>query len=131
DKDLQSIGMRAANGPPALQERALSLMATGMGSVGPDLLYELTTAPSVARPVKQKALDLTKRDDVRKAASPALLIALDLRDHPGCARKDYLGDAEKSGDARSLAFLTPLQASKGCGLFAMSDCYACFGNRAA
>lgn len=131
DKELQAIVTRAANGPAALQEQALAMMASDMGRVGPDLLYELTAAPSVAKPVKQKALELTKRDDVRKLASPALLIALDLRDHPGCGRAPFLERAEKHGDKRSLAFLTPLQARKGCGLFNMNDCYACLGNRAA
>jgi len=125
DKELQAMVTRAANGPPAVQAEALALMSSGMGSVGLDLLYELTIAPSVAKPVKQKALDLTKREDVRKLASPALLVALELRDHPACARGAAIEQAEKSGDKRSLAYLSPLLSTKGCGLFGMADCYAC------
>lgn len=129
DKELQQIVTRAASGQPTVQDVAFELMSSKMGSVGPDLLYELTIAPSVSSKVKKRALEATKSDDVLKLASPALKIAIQLRGVSGCARKALLPEAEQIGDKRSLQYLTPLQSRKGCNLFGMGDCFACLGNR--
>lgn len=129
DKEMLQIVMRAATGTPAAQDVAFPMMTGGMGTAGPDLLYEMTTAPSVTGPTKQKAIALTKDPEIRKIASPALRIALELRDRGPCERKSLFTEAEKSGDRRALAFLTPLAATKGCGVFSLEDCYDCLGGR--
>lgn len=129
DKEMLQIVMRAATGTPASQDVAFPMMTSGMGTAGPDLLYEMTTAPSVTGPTKQKAIALTKDPEIRKIASPALKIALELRDHGPCERKAYFAEAEQSGDRRALAFLTPLAATKGCGFVSLEDCYDCLGGR--
>ena len=78
---------------------------------------------------RSRALTLTKREDVRKLATPALRVALDLRDKSGCARASVFADAEASGDKRALIYLNPLNARKGCGFLGMNDCYSCLGGR--
>lgn len=131
DPELQTVLKRAASGQPATSDLALDVMAASMGSVGPDLLFELSNAKGVAPRVRTRTLDLTRTESVRKLASPALRIALDLRDRGGCERQPLFAEAEKTGDTRSLQYLTPLQAKKGCGLFRLADCYSCLGNRVA
>ncbi|MFO0548258.1 MAG: hypothetical protein U0271_07730 [Polyangiaceae bacterium] len=128
-KDVHPIVLRGASGVPDVQDLAFAIMQRSMGTVGPDLLYELTIAQGVSPNVATRAREATKLDEVRKLASAALLVAIDLRDHPGCGRKPYLSAAEKDGDLRSLQYLSPLMSKKSCGVFGMKDCNNCFGNR--
>ncbi|NUP05866.1 MAG: hypothetical protein HOW73_07400 [Polyangiaceae bacterium] len=131
DKDLQQIVVRGASGQPAVQDTAFELMTAQMGTVGPDLLYELTIAKSVSKTVKDRALAATKDEAVLKLASPALRIAVQLRDAAPCDRKALFDEAARVGDRRSLNSLTPLQARRGCGVFfAPKDCHPCLGDRA-
>ncbi len=130
--DLQTIVKRGASGQPATSDLALDIMATSMGPVGPDLLFELSNAKSVSPTVRKKAVQATQTEAVKKLATPALRVAVGLRDRGGCQRAELFEEAEKVGDARSLQYLTPLQARSGCGplFFKMNDCYECLGNRA-
>lgn len=131
DKELGALVVRAADGKvPAQQDAAFALLADGMGSTGPDLLFELAASSTSSKAAKSRALTLTKREDVRKLATPALKIALDLRDKSGCERAKLFAEAEASADRRSLSYLTPLNARSGCGFLGMNDCYACLGGRA-
>jgi hypothetical protein len=131
DPELQMIVKRGASGQPATSDLALDIMASSMGSTGPDLLFEISLARGVSTNVRTRATDLTRTEAVRKLVTPALRVALDLRDMGGCERQKLFADAEKLGDGRSLQYLTPLQSKKGCGLFRLSDCYGCLGNRVA
>ena len=96
-------------------EQALALMAEDMGAAGPDLLYDLyVTAPAV----RGRARELLQRADVREHATPALLVAFDVRSAASCeARLAELPRAEKDGDERTIAVLTMLSSNtkKGCG----------------
>ena len=131
DKELGALVVRGADSKvPAQQDAAFALLADAMGSTGPDLLYELATSSAASKAAKSRAVTLTKRDDVRKLASPALRVALDLRDKSGCERASLFSEAEASGDKRSLVYLTPLNARKGCGFLGMNDCFSCLGGRA-
>lgn len=129
EPELQMVVKRGANGQPATSELALDVMASSMGTVGPDLLFALTQAPGVASNLKARILDLTKTEGVRAAASPALRVALDLRDAGGCERQKLFAEAEKVADKRALQYLTPLQKKSGCGFLKLSDCYPCLGSR--
>ncbi len=130
DKELGALVVRAADGKvPAQQDAAFALLADGMGSAGPDLLFDLANSAAASKAARSRALTLTKRDDVRKLATPALKIALDLRDKSACERAKLFAEAEASGDRRSLGYLTPLNARKGCGFLGMNDCYGCLGGR--
>ena len=82
-----------------------------MGSAGPDLLFELVTTTSTAKYPKERAAKQLDDAAVRALATPALLIALELRGVLPCARKPLLARARDAGDARSLAYLKPLLAA--------------------
>ncbi len=129
NSELQVILKRAASGQPATSDLALDIMASSMDSAGPDLLFELSNAKGVAPRVRERAIELGKSEAVRKVSTPQLRIAVSLRDRSGCERAQLFAEAEKTADARSLQYLTPLQAKKGCGLFRLGDCYGCLGNR--
>jgi hypothetical protein len=130
DKELGGLVVRAADSKvPGQQDAAFALLADGMGSTGPDLLFDLASSPSASKAAKSRALLLTKRDDVRKLATPALRIALDLRDKTACERAPLFAEAQASADRRSLSYLTPLNARKGCGFLGMNDCFSCLGGR--
>jgi hypothetical protein len=101
-----------------------------MGSTGPDLLFELVTTSTTAKFPKERAAKQLDDPAVRALASPALLIAIDLRAALPCARKPLLPRARDAGDGRSLQYLKLVVPTTGCGFFRRGDCYDCFGNRA-
>lgn len=127
---IQQVVVRAANGPPDVMELAFELMQDGMGAVGPDLLYTIAIAPSMGKLPKERAEKALASEKVRAAATPALLVAADLRaTKNSCDRKKLFPRARDEGDARSLPFLTPLLASDGCGFLGTGDCLKCLGGR--
>jgi hypothetical protein len=130
DEDVRRVLLLAANGSPDVAAQAFELIATRMGSAGPDLLFELMTTSATAKYPKERAAKQLDDPAVRALASPALLVALELRAVLPCARKPLLARARDAADARALAYLKPLVATTGCGFFRRGDCYDCFGNRA-
>lgn len=127
---IQQVVLRAAGGPPEVQELAFELLQDGMGAAGADLLYTLATTQSTPKAAKDRAERALATDKVRGAASPALLIALDLRaEKSSCDRKKLFPRARDEGDARSLPFLTPMLATSGCGFLGTGDCLKCLGGR--
>jgi len=135
DPKIRMVVLKAANSTEDASAPAFAMMSNDMGLVGPDLMYDLLTAPGVGpRPKEQAKAALAK---AYKAASPALRIALDLRAASQCDRKALADRAKTEGDARSLHYLKPLLPTNSCrtgglgGLFASStDCHPCLGNRA-
>jgi len=130
DPDVERAMLMVANGPLDTADGAIELMATNMGSRGPDLLYELVTAPGIGKYPKERAGTLLKDPVVRRLATPALLMANDLRVTAPCSRKDLFDRAKVEGDARTLGLLKPMLVTKGCGMFRRGDCFACLKNRA-
>ena len=130
DEDVRRVLLLAANGAPDVAAQAFDLIATRMGSAGPDLLFELATTATTAKSPKERAAKQLDDPAVRALASPALLIALELRAALPCARKPLLPRARDAGDARSLQYLKQVAPTTGCGFFRRGDCYDCFGNRA-
>ncbi|MEP7125862.1 MAG: serine/threonine-protein kinase [Byssovorax sp.] len=130
DEDVRRVLVLAASGPPDVAAQAFDLIATKMGSAGPDLLFELATTATTAKYPKDRATKLLDDPVVRAAASPALLVAIELRAALPCGRKPLLTRARDAGDARSLSYLKQPMATTGCGFFRRGDCYECFGNRA-
>jgi hypothetical protein len=115
DKDVRFLVKRGAATPGQASALAFPLMAESMGSAGPDLLYELTLNDARA---SVRADELLASEAVRARATPALLIANDLRKAASCsARVPLLDRAVEVGDERSAAILAPLGATtkKGCG----------------
>jgi hypothetical protein len=131
DDDLRKTMLRIVNGPVEVAAVALDALATKMGPSGPDLLYEVSNEPSMGRFPRDRSGKLLETDEVRKIASPALLIAIALRAATPCKRKELFERAGTDGDARSLAFLKPLQVTNGCSKLVVRkiDCFPCLGNR--
>ncbi|WP_437593916.1 hypothetical protein [Sorangium sp. So ce1000] len=124
DDDVKRIVSSAAAGPPDAASAALDLMASGMGSQGADLLYELAVGGSA---LKERAARRLAEAAVLERATPALRIANELRVAPSCkARQALLPRATADGDRRAIDVLAPLISSKGkgCGFLGMSRCTA-------
>jgi hypothetical protein len=121
---LGHIVRRAAETPGNASELAYDLLAGPLGSVGPDLLYQLSLSDQKGDGRARKLLDTS---EVRALASPALRVALDLRAAAGCeAAFALLPRARSLGDQRSAVLLAALaQGSKsGCGKWKRTPCAA-------
>lgn len=130
DEDMRLTLTRILAGPAETAALAAESLTSKMGTFGPDLLYDLATDASagLARERAGKAMEST---ELRKAAAPELLIALELKGALPCKRKALFARARAEGDERSLPFLKPLLVTNGCTkmLFVKTDCYECLGNR--
>ncbi len=126
-RDLQKY----ANNPETARE-ALAAMAAIGGSLGPDMLYEIWTGTQARTDTTELARALLHTRDVRSKASPALAIALELRQAgEDCEKnKAILPRALKDGDKRILHLLLKLQRKQGCGPKKKDDCFQCLrGNQ--
>ena len=105
---------------------ALAAMAAASGPQGADLLYEIWTGTQARTDTTELARALLFTRDVRSKASPALSVALDLRQAETCEKnKEILPRALKEADKRALHLLTKLTATKGCGPKKKDDCFQC------
>ncbi|MCA9629192.1 MAG: serine/threonine protein kinase [Myxococcales bacterium] len=124
DRQLRTLVIKIAATGKSATEPALELMSKGMGTAGPDILYDLYLTSNQLRPRIQRILE---DKDVRAVASPAMLIAYDLRSADSCAaRVPLLERAKKDGDERSVATLQMLSSrtKKGCGYRKRKPCPA-------
>ncbi|MGK3962179.1 hypothetical protein WMF38_54885 [Sorangium sp. So ce118] len=115
--ELRQFLLRTANGVPDVALTALDLMAKHMGSRGPDLLYEVVTAPKFGDWIRDNASRLLLESSVRELATPALLIADDLRRSTECPTKALIARAREEGDVRSLHYIKSLLTPQRCGRF--------------
>lgn len=129
DPELRQAILMAANGSPNASAAAFDIMSAKMGSRGPDLMYELLIAPNMGKLPKEQAQSLLRSEAVRELATPALLIAFDLRTALPCARKALFERAREEGDARAVAYLRPLTVTTGCGFLRRGDCFSCIEPR--
>ena len=106
DPAVRSILLRAAKMDGDASRAAFRVMSAGMGSRGPDLLYDLMLdQPSLAERAKHQ---LT-RYRVRRLFSPELSIAFDLRFTSSCNSRLFMLDrANELGDQRSIDTLSAL-----------------------
>lgn len=124
DEAIGRMLVRLVDGPADVSNKALELLAYKMGKRGPDFLYELWVADGHRA---KDAQALLAKPAVRENVTPALGIAIDLRNAKGCKEKKALLErAAALGDQRAADVLQPLVggASKGCGLFGLSACPA-------
>lgn len=115
DKNLGALVVKAALSPGEASTRALDLMGSRMGSLGPDMLYDLMLT---SVPLRQAARERLDDAAVQKHFSPALSIAFALRIAKTCEeRVPLLPRAQQFGDSRTVATLIGLStgAKKGCG----------------
>jgi len=125
DAQLRDALKTAASGED--ESAAFTLLESGkMGAQGADLLYDFAYGTGASRDVTAHAKKSLKEPEVIKHESPALQITLELRNAKDCgAKKELLTQAAVLGDSRTLALLEGYSKKGGCGLFGMSDCYAC------
>lgn len=122
---LRVLVLKSAQASEPISSRAFELMATGMGSEGAELLYDLMVAGNTS--ARERAETLLGHDDVRKVASPQVQIAYELKKAETCdAQLDLLERAMKDGDGRAIAVLSYSidGARKGCGPRRRSPCPA-------
>ncbi len=118
--------LRAAANDPDTMRDALAAMAKLSSPLGPDLLYSTWTTRKKGDAAAVLAEALLASDEVRKRASPALLVALDLRAAESCdAAKEALGRAAEQGDRRVTPLLGRFSQKRGCGDGKRDDCWPC------
>ncbi|WP_437322526.1 hypothetical protein [Sorangium sp. So ce381] len=123
--ELKQIILRAANGTPDLALTAFDLMAKHMGSRGPDLLYEVVTAPKFGDWPRDHASTRLIESSVRQLASPALLVADDLRRLTDCPTKAMLARVREEGDIRALHYIKALGTPQPCRGHRTRKCLRC------
>jgi hypothetical protein len=109
----------------ANQKAAIALAKDSFGSVGADMLYELSRgssyAPSVAE-LARKAFD----EAGRSHASEALQVLLALNEAKACnTLKALLPQAQAQADERAVDLLKRRANPRGCGFLRRRDCYPC------
>ncbi len=119
-KDMVALAQSAESANATFE-----LLETKLGAVGADLLYEIGTDRQVSPVASRRAMASLNQGRGREVASPALRAALNLRGAQACERRKHFASAKQHGDARSLPYLTPLQATTGCGFLKRQDCYRC------
>jgi len=118
--------LKSAALDPDTWREALGTMAKLPSASGPDLLYWIWTTRKKNDPAAALAEALLASGEVRKRASAALLVALDLRAAESCeAAKDAVTRAAEQGDRRSAALLGRFAQKKGCGDGKRDDCWPC------
>jgi hypothetical protein len=111
---------------PDTSRDALAAMAALPGQLSADLLYEAWTSTAERSQVTELAQALLLSRDVRPKASPALAVALDLREAETCeANAKILERSIDVGDKRAFAPMSRLLRHNGCGPTKRDYCYAC------
>lgn len=105
---------------------ALAMAAEALGARGADILFSVWADTKRRTPTTALAEHYLEQADVIAHASPALQLALKLRDEIACeAVRPLLEEVKRVGDTRSLNPLAKLRKKRGCGPGKRSDCYAC------
>lgn len=122
DPDLRFLVKKAAGTAGEASRLAFNVITQHMGDAGPDVLYELMlTDPKVTVQAQQ----LLATPAVKQRATPALLVAYELRTANSCAaRLPLLERASELGDERASQVLLPLSVGnkRGCGRWKKSPC---------
>ncbi len=126
-KDAEVLAaLRRYSDDPETARDALAAMANVPGPISPDLIYEVWTATASRTTATDLARSLIYSKEVRAKASPALAVALDLRDAETCEQnRDLLARVSTDGDKRTFHLLGKLTRKYGCGPNKRQDCYAC------
>ncbi len=104
----------------------LAMLAGLPGPVGPDLLYMVWSHTHGTTDTSELAEQLLYSKDVRPKASPALSLALDLRNETDCGKMTKLLETAKDkGDRRSVVPILHLNIKHGCGPKKTDDCWPC------
>ncbi len=105
---------------------ALATMAALPGPLSADLVYEVWTGTAERSDATELARAILLGKDVRPKASPALSVALELREATTCEQSlALLTKAIETGDKRALVPINRLARKTGCGPNKRQDCYPC------
>lgn len=121
-----SENVRSATKDSSTATQAVAVAAESLGERGVNILF--STWADTARRTKASALAerYLKEEKVLAKASPAVKLALELRDSPSCERlRELLQTAKEQGDTRSLHPMSKLRSLKGCGPHKNQDCHPC------
>ncbi len=134
DQDLASdsrllADVRAAAEDRDSAEQALDTAVEALGAAGADLVFSIWSEnkgqAGMTKAVAH-AQKLLKDEKLRKHASPALLVALELQEARACSDfRNLLPQVKEHGDERSLRKLQALRTTKGCGFLGLGDCFEC------
>lgn len=121
--------VRSALGVQDAVGDALDFAFQKLGQNGADLIYDVY-ADHVGKPgmtpIVARVLRLLSSKEFMHKASPALKVALKLKDAKVCAEyKAILPEAVAVADDRSLPKLQHLQSQRGCGSLGNKDCFPC------
>jgi len=126
EDDTREALAAAAGGAPEASSAAFTLMETGMGAKGPDVMFDLLTQKGTAPRVVQRIKQSLAKAETKARTSPGLALLLDFRNASSCdAKKALLPRVKEQGDGRMLPTLRSMQAGKGCGFLGLGDCWSC------
>lgn len=118
--------VRAAANHAETGNLAISIAERHLGSVGADMLYDIWVATKAKNEQTTLAKSLLESPEMKTKFSPALRVAMSLRDARSCTDyKKLLPEATLHGDTRSTRVLQKLTVKKGCGFLKLGDCYSC------
>jgi len=125
DKKLVGDLLRFAHGRETSDD-ALATMAALPGPLSADLVYEVWTGTAERSDATELARSILLGKDMRPKASPALSVAVDLREVTTCEESQaLLTRAIEHGDKRALVPINRLARKTGCGPNKRLDCYPC------
>jgi len=125
DKKVIADLLRFAHGRETSQD-ALATMAALPGPLSADLVYEVWTGTAQRSNATELARAILLGKDVRPKASPALSVALELREATTCEESlALLSKAIEKGDKRALVPINRLARRDGCGPSKKQDCHPC------
>jgi serine/threonine-protein kinase len=121
----------AVEGPSDAMEAAFTLLESGFGAEGVEVIYGLWTAKKdVSEKVRARAGKSVNKPEVKELALKPTRVLIDLRVTPASCetRKAAVALAVEAGDARAVPLLQGLTSKKGCGFAGFQDCWPCLRN---
>jgi hypothetical protein len=105
---------------------ALATAAEALGYRGVDILFSVWADTKKRTPTTALAEQYLQEQKIRDRASPALKLALTLRDEVACPEvRKLLEEAKAVGDSRALRPLAQMRKTRGCGPGKKQDCFEC------
>ena len=125
EKATQSRIRELANDREVATE-LLGMLASLPEPLGPDQLFGILVRNATKEESQKLAGELLLTKDVRTKASPALNVAVDLRNVTECEQaKKLLEQAKQHADKRAVGALMRLEQKRGCGKRELEDCWKC------
>jgi hypothetical protein len=126
--DKQMIGaLRKLADDEAHAEKVLDFVAEELGNLGADLLFDVWAKTSLKTRSTTIAYDHLTSSAVEGKYSPALAVAMKLRDVKDDCEDSLklMPEIERVGDDRSMTVLRGMLKKRGCGNDERKDCYPC------